>query len=935
MLRDWLLAPPDLVAPVAVVSAHAVRDRQPVLTALADTWSRDGSGTAEWVRITEDQDVRSSLPDPRAALERLLDSVRGGPVLQGRPPRRLLLVDDLDELAGRLARPVEMAARNCAALAEAGVRLVLGVGSDLRYLPEVDDPRALVVSLRHVHPRPQLVERISSWATSPGDDVLLVTGPPGAGKTTLMQETVDTLRADDRVRVAFELLRDWDAPNPPVFTAEKMVRSVAEALGRQGFGYALPEDVVHIVGNVDAQDTAGTITGVSFTGTSITGVAPTVDGLAAQLRRRAFSGEPRTPLLIVVDGLNELELEPGGQDGLRALVAELEQQPRSDPHGPTWGVKILVSSQYRPDWLSPAAVVDLRGPEVDAEIRAYAHDRLSARLDSGQALDAAEAVVRLADGLFIVAHGHLEEWEAGGAVPSAGTARPAGSAVGYYQDRLRRLRESMSGSVVGAEQWEDTERFLTLAALTPQGLTAAEFGTVWQTPAAGEEKSPGHRPWKGGVVAMVANGPARTFLHLPDPADAGDRFRLIHSSVREGVLTPVVAHPRISAARERDRLLSALTPLDGTGAAWDPVDGRLALASALGLITDGIEEALRHPADPEALRRGELLVRRLLEDWQWLTHCTEHAEDPAIPLGMALVVGQLGRLVGLDGFAPAALTLWPDGPVAAPERPAPTEPPASPEPSLPSTPVEPVRTGAAEPDPADDSAADDAHTAAPPARGAHGWSRGARYATVQNPSIRGIIHGSYRHHSRQEALDRLMAIANSFTLSRLYNRELDPERPILWIQGYELTLRDRARNLIGNYARLSVARLGNDRWTLTAEKLETDRPHPKRRRVQQSHHHPNWGHPILRRVLRNQRTDPPAKPYPDITAAQKDLDELQDQYLKTIPSPGELRIMVWDGARKRAGLDAIVRVILTIEALPGTGFVIRASEVPARPGSES
>ncbi|KIX78899.1 hypothetical protein SF23_03830 [Streptomyces sp. MBRL 10] len=80
------MAPPDLVAPVAVVSAHAVQDRQPVLTALADTWSRDGSGTAEWVRITEDQDVRSSLPDPRAALERLLDSVRGSPVLQGGRP---------------------------------------------------------------------------------------------------------------------------------------------------------------------------------------------------------------------------------------------------------------------------------------------------------------------------------------------------------------------------------------------------------------------------------------------------------------------------------------------------------------------------------------------------------------------------------------------------------------------------------------------------------------------------------------------------------------------------------------------------------------------------------------------------------------------------------------------------------------------------------
>ncbi|MFF9010190.1 hypothetical protein ACF087_30825 [Streptomyces goshikiensis] len=91
-----------------------------MLTSLADTWCRAGSGAAEWVRITEDQQVRSSLPDPREALERLLDSVRVGSRPDGGQPRRLLLVDDLDELTARLARPVETAARDYAALTEPG-----------------------------------------------------------------------------------------------------------------------------------------------------------------------------------------------------------------------------------------------------------------------------------------------------------------------------------------------------------------------------------------------------------------------------------------------------------------------------------------------------------------------------------------------------------------------------------------------------------------------------------------------------------------------------------------------------------------------------------------------------------------------------------------------------------------------------------------------
>ncbi|MEU2390426.1 hypothetical protein [Streptomyces sp. NPDC007369] len=865
-----------------------------------------------------------------ATAQDLLTLARTGeaPAGAAAPRRGLLVVDDLDQLRYQVARSVEEATRPRSAPGAAGVRLLIGAAPDSEVLPEAFDPRTQVLTPAHIHPRTAAHDRIVAWAHDPGaPEVMLVTGPSGAGKTVLLRHVLDTLEIDGRVDVAFALLRDGESDLRPL-TTPALAAGVTEALGRAGVavrpGITLEGSPI----TTTATDVHGTVTGAHLTFVSRGGV-PDLEDVLSLLRNRPGPPAEQRQLLVVVDALNEVSQDRRAEiGGLQTLIGAVERGGRPDPAEPGAGLKVLLSSTDTPTWLRGHRHVELSGPEVNEEIRTYALGRLE---DAGQSPAArrelADRVVRDAAGLFLVAAGDLDVWEETGVLPDAsGSSAP--SALHHFQDRFDRLRKAVDESrdEQRRREWEAIARFLTIAALFPQGLTKQEFRAVWtagtgetagtaDTGDTGDPGAPGETAaWPRDLLETVASGPARHFLVLPSQGRPGARIRLRHASLRDAVLAGaeqrwnadgspyadvarLVPRPGVGMTDELERFIVALTPLQG-GPGWDRERRPLPLAFALDVLTRLLRFTLLDQQEQEQNRQWDKVtgwLRALLEDWSWWDAFVGAQADAELPLGLPWLVHRLGELVELPGFDPHAMVLWPEGlpPVEALE----------------------VPEAAARPGPR------------PGPKAAAAKSRPVRphYATVDNPSIQAIVQGTYLYSTRTQAADHLRAITTTFTqCTKLQALEEDPDVRTFWITGFALTPEDEARGARGNYARVWTERLDTG-WTLRAERIVTDigpavpprPPHdPKAPRYA-----PDWGHPVLRRVRRNDHT-PPRQPYPSWGAAQRDLDILRSEFpTVAIPIRGRLFIMIWEKWRRAQGRSPVVKHVLTIEACEG-GYVI-------------
>ncbi|MFG3398930.1 P-loop domain-containing protein [Streptomyces parvus] len=965
-VHDWLLAEDDRVSPVLVVLSRRPEDRADLFDQAVEIWRErvaapDGTGTpgrpSPCVRWSLDgtetgpEGMPGAKPGDRAgsaAAQDLLTRSRTGeaPADAAAPRRGLLVVDDLDELRYQVARSVEEASRPRSGPQVSGVRLLIGAAPDSEVLPTAFDPRTQVLVPAHIHPRTAAHDRITDWARDPGaPEAMLVTGPSGAGKTVLLRHVLDTLGADRRVDVAFALLRDGESDLRPL-TDKALASGLTETLRREGLAVRPSITFTDSPITVTAENTEGQVTGLRMTFLT-SGLAVGVDEVLLLLGERPGPPTERRQLLVVVDALNEVSEDRRAElEGLKTLIGSVERGGGPDPAGPGSGVKVLLSSTEVPDWLPGHRHVELTGPEVDEEIRAYAMGRLEdAEMSPAARWELADVVVRDAAGLFIVAAGDLDLWEETGARPDA-SGGSAPSALHHFQDRFDRLRKTVDESrdELRRREWEETARFLTIAALFPQGLTEREFRSVWTASTGAPEMSdaagtsggsgaptapagPARRAdWPADLLERIASGPARTFLVLPSQGRPQARIRLRHASLRDAVLAGakprwnpdgtrfvdpawLVPRPGAGMTAELERFVVALTPLQG-GPRWDRARGALPLAFApevltrllrLVLVDQEERPAQEGPAGQEEQRErdqqwGRITgwLRALLEDWTWWDAFVGAGADTELPLGLPWLVRRLGELVEVPGFDARSLLLWPEGlPPAEAEaeaRPGPRpgpKPPKAPKPR-------PKQT---------------------------------HYASVANPSVQAVVEGMLLYATRDQAAGHLNAITATFTqCAKLQALEEDPDVRTFWITGFALTPEDEERGALGNYARVSIEALDTG-WTLRAERIETDigpavqpRPRydPKAPRTS-----PDWRHPVLRRVRRNDRT-PPGDPYPSWGAAQRDLDLLRSDYpTVAIPVRGRLFIKIWEKWRRERGESPTVKYVLTTEA-SGGGYVITA-----------
>jgi hypothetical protein len=785
--------------------------------------------------------LRNAATLPSAAeLDALIDDI-----VDGRPAEaaRVVIVDDLEDLAARRSGhgKVLLAAADPDGLMQAGCRLVIALSGK----PDrIRHQRILPIEVSYVHPRRLLIERITGWIADPhAPGLMLISGPPGSGKSFLLSEAA---RAADRmpgVRLAHSSIRDWARGEPATMTISDLVNGLATTFAADGLDLAglagslvtaVPGRPIHVVQDIKANygEVHGAV--VVLADPAAQGMETIVAALTARVSHSLAS----TTLFIVIDALDEWETF--GLSALPALRALLSRHEMFQ----AWNIKILLSGQYEPDWLPPGERVDLADVDARSDLRDFAAARLRGTTLAGhEAERLADLVADLSGGLFLVAAGYIEELADGEFTAEDLAHTPkASTAVAYYADSLRRIRRRFVER--GQEdRWRDTERLLAMIAVLPHGRTAADMISAWaqpDVPAGGDWYQA--RNW-------AAESPVRRYFVA---SDANTHYQLVHPALRDALTRMEPWDERASVSAERRRWIRTRTPLNGSGVAWDPVKERVAMAEVGTVLADLASAALsRSPIDETGLEEARGWAQRLLEEWDWIEESIQYADpsDP-VPLGLPQVLHQIGLISRADPEF-GELTLW-TGPQiqAAPPEAVPTNP------QVPTAREEGSQQGVQQPG---------------------GRPGQPRYAHAHNPLIMEILSGRATFETREAAMARIRRIGRLYTSSKASRDLDDPEQLILFIEEYGLRPEERHEGLRGHYARLWIAADG-DGWAVCAEQYAVDGgdPFTKRRNPMAL---PHWGDPLLRRV----RGSPKRKPQPPgtfatVEYAREELKRLKHRY---------------------------------------------------------
>lgn len=203
-----------------------------------------------------------------------------------------------------------------------------------------------------------------------------------------------------------------------------------------------------------------------------------------------------------------------------------------------------------------------------------------------------------------------------------------------------------------------------------------------------------------------------------------------------------------------------------------------------------------------------------------------------------------------------------------------------------------------------------------------------RYANARHPQIAAALNGLFEFTTPERAQAKLDTLKRGFTITRQQQEDITSPHIVLWVSDYEVTAEEEAKGYLGNYAVLSIEKVkGEDLWSLRSTKLERElKHHPMRKRP--AARCPNWGHPVLRGVLK-QAT------YATLDEANQQLKALHHEYPETtIPGDNKLYLMIF--SRKTDATNPIQRYVLEIKNLQGGGFTIQSSknEYKRKPGGK-
>ncbi len=177
------------------------------------------------------------------------------------------------------------------------------------------------------------------------------------------------------------------------------------------------------------------------------------------------------------------------------------------------------------------------------------------------------------------------------------------------------------------------------------------------------------------------------------------------------------------------------------------------------------------------------------------------------------------------------------------------------------------------------------------------------YAYVEHETVQAMLHSLFRFQTAMQAQLVSNRFADEVILSPKMRDPKDRAALFLWVRGLDVTEDQQKLGYLGNYAKISLLKLPNGKWTLNMVRVDIPLvKHPLRVKV--SRRYPNSGHPVLRSAARG-------KTYSTMQSAFDALMKMHEEFPEvSIPGVNRLKIMTYRKAEK--GVSPIQRLELSV-----------------------
>lgn len=211
--------------------------------------------------------------------------------------------------------------------------------------------------------------------------------------------------------------------------------------------------------------------------------------------------------------------------------------------------------------------------------------------------------------------------------------------------------------------------------------------------------------------------------------------------------------------------------------------------------------------------------------------------------------------------------------------------------------------------------------------------REKRQASIGSPVMEAVANGLFRFTAEHQLRTRLARIREEFLISKDQDAA-NPDSIKLWVKGYALTEDERGKGYLGNYALIRPQKSPDGKYfSLIAEKLTIDlKFHPRKKRPKLKH--PDWGHPILRAVLKK-------KLYGSIEEVQAEFARLHSEFPDvSIPGLERLNIIVYQKGKPAEKGNPVQKITLRIRPNEDGRFYIsyalnkKKPKIAPAPGAE-
>ena len=179
-------------------------------------------------------------------------------------------------------------------------------------------------------------------------------------------------------------------------------------------------------------------------------------------------------------------------------------------------------------------------------------------------------------------------------------------------------------------------------------------------------------------------------------------------------------------------------------------------------------------------------------------------------------------------------------------------------------------------------------------------------ATVRNPSIEAVVKELLRLPNEQSALDKMENIREHFVVSKQQIEDGKNPSLMLWIKGFDVSSEELKKGYLGHFAVIAPKMLEDKKFTLTATKVEFElAKHPQRKYQAKKQRHPNWGHPVLRKIKKGVKNV-------SLEEAASMLIKLHEEY-PDASIPGDLKLYLMIYQKPNKGEKPIKKYVFEIE----------------------